>query len=173
MTAPVKPQVNLNIQPVILTDSNGNNAATTIEYVQSDIANANLVWQQASIQFNTLTPILLPDSADLTTSSVAQRQALTSLVSAPGAFKVYYVSGCTDDLGLLGRTCPTGVVICMVNRNNTTTLTIANLAHELGPAQGLPDVNNTVNLMTMTTSSILEADITIAQVNSLTTTSSQ
>jgi len=49
---PVKQQQNLAITAVILTDSDGNNAATTDDYVKGDIANANLIWSQASIQFN-------------------------------------------------------------------------------------------------------------------------
>ncbi len=168
---PVKQQVNFTIQPVILQDDSGSSPAATSDYVTADFANANLVWQQAAVQFNVLTPNYLPDSADLITSSVAQRQLLTSRPLPNGVFGVYYVSACTDDPSLLGRWYPTGIVICTAGVANATlngTSTVTILAHELGHAQCLDHVTNIINptnLMTSPAVTTLTADITISQVN--------
>ena len=104
---------------------------------------------------------------------------LTTSYPGTDTFVVYYVNGCSDDRNLFARYYPTGIVICMVNRLNPpdSSLNLINtLAHELGHAQSLQDVapprDPPINLMDLARAGLL-ADITIAQVNSLTGTSTQ
>jgi hypothetical protein len=180
---PVTTQQNFQVRAMIVAASDGSGAATTGADVTADIANANLVWQQAGVQFNLVSVGYVNNSAYLSVNNT-QRVALTNTLTGTGGFEVYYVPVCVDNID--GQEYPTGIVIC-VNRvmNEWNTAVVASslnttLAHELGHAGGLmhasadPPAAKNINLMFPSAlANGLQADITIGQVNALSFTPSQ
>jgi len=177
VSVPIVQQQNFQMSAWIVADDNGNNAAVPASTVAADIANANLIWQQAGIQFTLAqSPQQINNSNLLNLASQVSESSLQRQFPADGTFHVYYTHGCQFNTRLLGDTDYTtaangahGIVICVADQaiNNASSLTLmSTLAHELGHAQSLPDnTTNSIPLMAGSANGTLQADLSIAEAN--------
>ena len=130
ITVPVVNITNVNVRAYIVRRNDGTGAATTTARVNSDIADANLIWQQCGITLNLVSTTFINNTTYLTPNAT-QREMLRNTNTNTGGFEIYYVDSFPDSPGLGGANTINGIVIGDLGNTRTA-------AHELGHAFGLP-----------------------------------